>query len=256
MTIPTSYYTTIRRDSSIVSYYRLNEVSGTRAYDWAAKFNLNGIYNGSPSNNNIKMIYQTATEGGTSEPGSNLFGESGHNVEIPDASPLRIIGDITLEAWISARSAAQTVALLGKMNTAYTFAEPYYLGLSAGMVIFALGNGINQTTLSSPAVIPVGTPYHLVVTSFRKMMIIFVNGVQVATKSLGAQKVEDGEKPVFIGALGNNTNRFIGLMGEVAIYNGGFSASKALEHYNIGRQILNKEYVPYITTFDPPTFSE
>lgn len=255
MTIPRNYYTNIRRESSIVSYYRLNETSGTRAYDWAAKFNLNGIYDGSPSAN-IPMIYQTETEGGTSEPGSNLFGESGRNVEVPDASPLRIIGDITLEAWISARSAAQTAALVGKMNTAYTFAEPYYLGLSAGEVFFALGNGSTQTTLSSPAAIPVGQPYHLIVTSFRKVMTIYIDGVQVATKSLGSQEVKDGGKPVFIGALGNNTNRFTGLIGEVALYNGGLSAKKALEHYTIGRQVLNKEYAPYITTFDAPTFSE
>jgi Concanavalin A-like lectin/glucanases superfamily len=255
MTIPTAYYSTIRRDPFIVSYYRLNETSGSRVYDWAAKYNLNGIYNGTPSAN-IPLIYQTATEGGTSEPGSNLFGETGRNIEVPDASPLRIIGDIAIEMWISAESANQTAALIGKMNTAYTFAEPYYLGLSAGKVYFALGNGTNQTILSSPAEIPAGIPYHIVATSFRKAMALYVNGIQVATKFLESQEVKDGEKPVYIGALGNNTNMFTGLIGEVAIYNTGFSAKKALRHYDIGRQVLNVENSPYITTFDPPTFSE
>src|ERR1017187_6890306 len=135
---------------------------------------------------------------------------AGLTVEIPDASPLRITGDITLEMWVVSRSKGQYGAIIGKISSTYTFAEPYYLGVSSGVLYFSLGNGTTQTYITSLGEIPVGIPIYIVATCFRKTMSLYIDGVQIATKSLGSQEVKDGGNPVFIGAFGNETNRFTG----------------------------------------------
>jgi Concanavalin A-like lectin/glucanases superfamily len=247
MTIPTKYYTAIRRDSSIVGYWRLNDALSTgRALDWAAKYGINGIYDGKPSGN-LPLISNDSSAG------SKLFNESMQNIEIPDALPLRIIGDITIEMWMFSRFISQTCALFGKLNSSFTFASPFYCGLSSGELFLSLGNGISQTTVIYPSELLTGPINHIVVTSFRKNMSIFVNGEEKASKNLESQEIKDGGQPIFIGSLGNNTNRFVGLLGEISLYSAGFSAKKAKRHYEIGRQVLSEP--SFIKTFDPPSYS-
>lgn len=254
MTIPTSYYTTIRRDNSLVAYYRLNEKAGSRAYDWAAKYRLNGVYNGAVAFN-PSLIY------GDASAGSKLFGENGYNVEIPDSIPLRIVGDMTFEAWIVLYEVA-TGTIISKLTRVIPpklfVVGPYLFGLKEGKLRFILGD--NESTsleVISPSLIPVGVPMHVIGTCFRKTITLFVNGKIVEQKSLGAQEVKSNTEPVLIGEIGKSGGtgllRFPGLISEVAIYNSGCSPKKALEHYNIGRRILENQ--PYITTYDPPSYS-
>lgn len=246
MTIPTSYFSTVRRESSLVSYWRLNEVSGTRADDYGAKYGLNGIYDGAPVSD-AALIYNDESAG------SKLFGGTGKNVEIPDATPLRIIEDIAIEAWMVSYEETQTSAILTKLNSAFTFSSPYYLGMTSGKPFFSLGNGSGSTQITSPVVLPAGSVSHIVGTLSRKNLYIYINGKQVEKISLGSQAVKDEKQPVFIGALGNNTKRFNGLISEIALYNSGMSQKTAERHFDIGRQILTEPY--YITTFDRPSYS-
>lgn len=245
MTIPTEYYRAIRRINSLVCYWRMNELTGTRALDWAGKYNLNGIYNGSPISD-VPLI------SADSAAGSKLFGNEHQNVEVPNATPLQVIEDITIEMWVISL-ASQTCYLFSKMNETYTFAGPYSLSIESGKVKFALGNGTNQTSIITSTAIPLSVPIHILATSFRKKMKIFIDGVESASGSLGAQKVEDKGKSVFAGELGNNTSRFNGMMGELALYSGGIGTVEAKNHFSIGRQIIFEK--PYYTTFDRPSYS-
>ena len=248
MTVPTSYFATVRRNSFVVNYLRLNEKSGTKAYDYAAKYGLNGIYDGTPNPQGHGALILN-----DSSAGSALFGSTGQNVEIPDAAPLRITGNITLEMWIIPYEKEQTCALLSKMNAAVTFPAPYYLGLSSGKPFIALGNGATETKLSGSVLIPVGSPYHLVVSLFRKKLYLYINGIEVESKSLGAQEIKDEKQPVFVGALSGNTKRFNGLIGETVIYNGAISPRAVERHFKIGQQIVPN--TSHVTTFDPPSYS-
>lgn len=247
MTIPSSYYKTVRRDPAIVSYWRLNDIeSSTRALDWANKYTLNGIYNNNHSSRSALINNDTTA-------GSKLFGVEHQNVEIPDAVPLRITENITIEMWVVSFSEKQTCALFNKMNTAYTFPEPYYFGLKEGKPYFSVGNGTTEKSISSEKILPLTVPVYLCAMIFRDTMTIIENTTQIATGLVGSQVVEDGEKPVYIGALGNNTKVFNGLLSEVALYSNSISSVRSLNHFNLGRQILFEP--ARFKTFDPPSFS-
>lgn len=249
--MPTKYYSTVTRNPFLVAYWRLNDLSGTRALDWSGKYDINGIYDGAPENGPPLIGCDLSA-------GSKLFGTTGKNVEIPLAEPLNIEKDISIETWIVSYELEQTSIILGRLNQTgiplYTFAEPYSLEIFKGAPIFSLGNGTNQKFITSPIKISVGTPTHIIVTCFRKNMKIFIDGNEVISGALGEQEVKSSPgNTIFIGALGNNTKRFNGMIGEVALYNGALSANKAKEHYAIGKQILYKK--PYYTNYDPPSYS-
>lgn len=255
MTISTEYYRVIRRNPSLIAYWRLNETSGVLAADRARKYEVSGTYNGSPSNG-PPIIYASGAETETLFPGSKQFGTSGQNVEIPNATPLRIVSDIAIEMWIIPKSLKSTCNLLNKMNSTSspTHSAPYSLGLLAGAVSFQLGNGTTQVSLNTTTVLPVGIPVHIVATCFKKTMNVFINGIQSGSANLGSQEDKDLEKPIYIGAYPNNTERFNGLISEVALYNGALSASTAKEHFSIGKRLIFKK--PYYTTYDVPSYSE
>lgn len=246
VTIPTSYYRTIRRNPYLVSYLRLNDTSGTRAVDWGAKYGLNGIY-GDPSLGHSALILNDEVAR------SAQFGSSSQYVEIPDAVPLRVIEDITIEAWVVLNEKESTSAIFSKMNSAVTYPEPYYLGLSSGKPFLAMGNGTTEVKVISSTAIPVGSPSHIVATVFRKSLCLYINGLEVATQALGSQEVKDSKQPVFIGALSDNSKRFNGLISEVAIYSGGISPKEIERHYKIGRQIVKN--TSHVITFDQPSYS-
>lgn len=248
---PTEYYRVVRRDPNIVCYWRLNDLSGTSAVDRAGKYNLNGIYNGSPING-PSLIYPTENEIESFYPGSKEFGGATQNVEIPNAVPLQIISNLTLEAWIISyvNSSLQNY-IIAKKNSSQS--APYSLTLANGKPSFSLGNGTTSKTVTSSISIKTGIPYHLLATYSGKNLIIYINGTEVVNESLGAQELKDTANPVYIGEKSNGSERFDGLIGEVAIYNTGFNIRKAKEHFNIGRQILFKQ--PYYTNYNSPSYS-
>jgi hypothetical protein len=250
---PTEYYRTIRRNPNLVCYWRLNDVPATVATDYAGKYDLNGIYNGPPGNDNIPLIIAVNNETGTFAPNSKVFGKSGRNVEIPDAAPLRVIGDITIEAWILLFEEGKTGYILSKMNSIASGPNPYEFGINAGKLRFGLGNGTTSVKVSSPSNLPISVPLHVIGTSYRGEMSLYINGTSVATAALGAQVVKDAAYQALIGALPGGGSLFNGLIGEVALYNAAMSVATAKEHFSIGRQIIYKK--PYYTTFDAPSYS-
>lgn len=246
MTIPTSYFSTVRRNPFIIGYWRLNENSGTRAYDRASRYGLNGIYDGSPLPWGHAALIDEASAG------SSQFGLFGQNVEIPDAAPLRIISNITIEAFVVSTSQSQSSVIIGKTKNEL-HASPYILGLNSGKPYFSLGNGTTEVKVESSSLLPVGTPFHLVGILFREKLFLFLNGKEIKNSSIGSQEIHDSEKPVFIGQIEGNNARFQGLLAEVAIYKGAISTKTIENHFNIARQIVQN--TSHVTSFDPPNYS-
>ena len=246
MSIPTNYFASVRRDPTLVSYWRQNDIAGAvRAVDYGAKYNLNGFYNGSPV---VKtpLIYNDTTAS------SRAYGGAEQGLEVPDASPLRITGDITIATWLIANAANPTGNILAKMNSGNTFAGPYKFFLKESKLGFSIGNGAEQTELLSESPILTRTSIFVVATSFRKKMTLYVNGISFGSTTLAA-KQEDKSNPVFIGMLEGGSENLNGYLGETALYSGGCSAAKALRLYNIGRQTLSETF--RLTTFDVPSYS-
>lgn len=246
MSIPTEYYKTVRKNPSLVCYWRLNDLTGTRAIDWSGKYNLNGIYNGSPVSD-IPLILNDNISG------SKLFGSENQNIEVPDAVPLHISKDLTIEAWIIILSSGQTCSLISKMNIEFTKAKPYYLGLENGKIIFKVGNIVAENSIISSEIQSINIPLHVIVTKYKKILKIYINGKENSSKTFSGLESPDAARPLYMGEKGNNSFRFNGMIGEVAIYSGALGSTEIQNHFNIGRQIIFKK--PYYTTFDRPSYS-
>lgn len=246
MSLGDNYLATIRRESQIAVYYRLNEVANAiLASDYAAKFGLNGFYAGTPSGGPA-LIQEDASAG------SAIFSSAATNVQVGDASALELTGNLSLECWAAPTTAGQNAVLVSKGNATIKSA-PYALSLVNGAPSFSLGNGTTQTSVTSPTALPVGIPAHIVGTVFRGIMTLYVNGVPVATGTVGAQVIADAGQPVWIGAGQQTGSFYVGLLAEVAIYSGALGAKRVLRHFNVGRQIQENPAQYY--GIDAPVYS-
>jgi hypothetical protein len=259
MTQLTEYYRAIRRESSLIAYWRMggSDLAGTRAIDFAGKYGLNGIYNGLPVSRSAQ-ISAVGNEIGSFSPGSKEYGSEGQNLEIPDSVPLRVTGDITIEGWIIILKERFTGWIIGKPGEAEYIAAPYCIMLSEGKkILFAMGNGVSQAELYSAVTMPLSIPTYFAATSYRGKMKLYINGVLSESKAIGAQEIKDNKQPLYIGENGGNLGgsrfNFSGLCGEFALYNGALSATSIKEHFSIGRQIIYRK--PYYTTYDLPSYS-
>ncbi len=247
MSLGSTLFQVVRREPTLVCYWRLTEAAGSSfAIDYGARYNLNGLINGSPMPSPALIQADTTA-------GSYAFGGAGVNVQVPDISALHVTGDISIEALVLPYSAGQTKTLVGKMNAAGTVANPYALSLSSGKPRLALGNGTTQTTVTATTATPLtGIPSHVVTTSFRGLMTAYLSGLSVGTATLGAQAVTDGAQPLYIGSIASATG-FSGLIGEVALYSGALSATRVLRHFNILQQVLPDP--GHFRAVDRPTYA-
>jgi hypothetical protein len=224
-------FSIVRREPMLVCFWRCNEVAGSPyAYDYGARYNLNALLDGSPVPG-PGLIQDDSTSG------SYIFGGAGVNAAVPDISALHVTRDISLEAWVAPYAAAQSKVIVGKMGSSGSVAGPYSLGLAGGFPSLSLGNGTTQKTVAGPVAPIVGIPSHIVATSFRGAMSVYLNGVLVGSGTLGTQAVADEAQSLYIGSIGAATG-FNGLIGEVALYSGALSASRVYNHFRVGQQVL------------------
>ncbi len=168
MTIPSIYYTAIRRNPFIAAYWRLNDAEESpTAIDWGNKYLLNGFYNYNPTKS-VSIINNDIFAA------SRLFSKSEQNVEIPNSTPLENV--TTLEAWVVPFEAGQTSCIICKMNSENTKPEPYYLGLKSGKLYYAIGNGAEELVVESKETLAAYGAYYVcgLFDNRRKVTKIFV----------------------------------------------------------------------------------
>jgi hypothetical protein len=239
--MPQAYFPLVRREPYLVSYWRLNDLAGAiYATDYGSRYDLQGVYATAQSPGPALIQNDSGTA-------SSVFGGTDASMSIADVTTLRILGDISLEAWVAPYAGNQNAIIIGKMNTGISVPNPYALFLDYGMLKASFGNGSTQTTVSYSTPIPVSIPSHVVATSFRGAITLYLNGNQVASGLLGAQSVTDGSHSLYVG------HGFAGLIGEVAIYNGALSARRIARHFQIGQQILQDP--AHYTLVDPPVMT-
>lgn len=245
MSLGETYFATVRREPTVVSYWRLDDSAGSsQAQDWGAHYNLFGAYNGSPTLG--PPLIQSDLSAA-----SYKFGGAGQNVSVGDAVPLRVTGDLSIEAWIVPYAQTQTTVLVGKMSAGGTVAAPYFLGLTSGVLTLSVGNGTTSTTITGGTP-RVSIPSHVVATSFRGTTMIYLNGSVVASGSLGGQSVADGGQSLYVGSIGAAAG-FNGLISEVALYSGALSARRVARHFTLGQQVVSDP--AHVSTVDPPVYS-
>jgi hypothetical protein len=219
----TAYDILVRGDSP-VSYWPTAETAGTAAQD---RGDSNpGVYTGG----------FTLAQAGPTQIGSQavaLNGTTGY-VTVADAANLRIVGDLTLEAWINVPDHSNYYMLITK--TAAGTAKPYawFLTTSTGVPQMYLGDGSTQNVVPATAAPSTGAWHHLAVTVIGTTIQHYLDGATNGSGSLPVQARGGSASEVFY--IGRRTDGFYfkGSVAKPAIYAAGLSGARISAHYSAG----------------------
>jgi len=215
-----AYSTVVLAEASLVSYWRLNEPSGTTATD--SKGANPGTYTGG-----VTLNQAGAVTGGKSV---LLDGTTGF-ITVPDAASLRITGDLTLEAWVHPTDYANFAGLISKRTDSAHF-DPFasYLNQTTGVVEFQDG-ATAQPSTAAPAA---GVWSHIAMTVSGTTLTHYLNG-SVNGTGTATTPATDSLRRLTIGAadsaINTAANFFKGLLAEAAVYNAALSGTAIAAHF-------------------------
>ena len=253
-----------------VSYWQLNETSGTVAIDAMAA--NNGTYNSLPAGGGDGQIGAVGPRPASSPieflgfdtdnaaPHLNLLDDC---VLVPDSATLDITNALTVEAWINPDmdSANGYTKIVTKNNSGHYSWELYQYRYSADNILLRFqvsADGAATTMASTDYIVPDGEWTHVAATFEPGTAIrIYINGAKAAvnTTSIPAS-IHAGTAEVIIGAYKWGIpiyNEFDGLIDEVAIYDKTLSSSKVTQHYLAG---VNDRcvYSDQVKSFSPVSY--
>lgn len=190
-----------------------------------------GLQTADASGNGNSGTLSGATWAGAGKFGSGVtFDGTNDWVTVPDAASLDLTTGLTLEAWVrpTVSSGTRTVAL--KEHGA-TLAYALYAS-SGGSPRATIVTGGTQWKATGPSALPVNSWTHLAMTYSGTRLLLFVNGVQQASKSTtGALPNSSG--PLRIGGNAVFTSQwFAGQLDELRVYNRALSAAEIQSDMN------------------------
>ena len=215
--------------SGLVSYWKLDESSGTTTYD--AHGSNNGTVMGPAIGQNVKELGS-----------SYYFDGSNDYVSIPNSSSLDITGTaISLSVWIYTTSSNGTQVIFSKIVQQDAHPYPYfqynlqlYYSSSKLYPRFLLSIGGNYYYASDVNYnITSNTWHHIVGTYDGSTMRLYVDGAINATKSVTGS-IDHYSAPVYIGVNGALNEAFKGYIDETGVWNRTLSASEVSTLYNMG----------------------
>ena len=185
----------------------------------------------------------------------SAFAFTGTNyVQVPDAPGLQP-PQLTVEAWVFptvlSRTSYQTV--IGRGSSTIAVSEQWSLGVFNGIPqIQSQSVRTGDLSLAGPAAIPLNEWTHLAATFDGATMVLFVNGIQVASQG-GLGALAYAPVPVGIGATWQNNAPaclFTGFIDEVSLYDRALSRDEIFDIYNADSAGKNVT-APYFTTDSP-----
>jgi fibronectin type 3 domain-containing protein len=188
----------------LVAAHSFNEGSGTTSADISGNGNT-GTLNG--------PVWTTQGKYGN----ALSFDGSNDLVFIPGSSSLNVSSGMTLEAWIY-----PTVTQSGWRTILQREVDAYFLNAStdAGPLRPGGGGTFNGavSSLSGPTASPVNAWTHVALTYDGSILRLYVNGTQVATRSISGS-VQTNSSPLRIGGNSPYGEYFNGRIDEVRVYN-------------------------------------
>ena len=162
---------------------------------------------------------------------------TGDTVDVPDSASLRLTNQLTVEAWIKARTedASTGCAIVSKIS--YATGNYGYQFILVGNTIQGLLNSPGQVwpsqEISSGPIISTGVWYHVAWTYDQSAMKLYCNGQPVATNVIGAHMVATSSADLRISGADNH-GYFDGLIDEPSVYNRALSDGEIAAIYNGG----------------------
>jgi len=206
-------------DPDLVCWFRFNEGSGDKTYDW--KQGLEGTIHGA--------TWVTGYIGKALS-----FDGSDDYVEVSDNDLLDISDAITIEAWIYPTSESSVFqGIVAKYEWSADQRE-YELGLKDGKVRFLTSSDGTTSTedyLDSPYELTLFQWYHVVAVFDGNYKYLYINGKMVAKKQW-SNTIFKGTSPLWIGRS-DGTQFYNGIIDEVRIYKRALTPEEIWWHYAI-----------------------
>jgi len=223
----------------LISYWKLNETSGTTAVD-----SFSG-YTGTLTYTSPASTEPTFTTGKAS---NAISLSNGQYVTVPHNPALNITGDLTITMWVKPNSvtcsgADPAYVLISKRSS--NIQEPYEFMIGCGGSLRYDARGTNITFLgagTATGLVTTGSWQHVAMTrsysGITATVTFYINGVAVGSSSQAGGPTLTNSDPVWISRSGyftgyTNEGSYSGLMDEIAIFNRALSSSEILNIYNL-----------------------
>ena len=226
-------YETLVKASGPVSYWPLNETSGTTALDVSGSNNI--TYGGTYTLNQESL---RSTDGQPSVLFTSATTAAGGNTGIPYNSSLNP-PQFTVEFWykhLNTGTAQYLVSLQDRSGSpaANRLGYAFQRNNAANRFQFTYGiPGNNNGTIQSSTDLVIGNVYHVVATYDGTTMSMYVNGVSNATASASYVQASATQPGFTIGSRNGNTSAACNIQ-DVALYNRALSGPEVLAHYQGG----------------------
>lgn len=220
------YSAEVLADSPIV-YWRFGELTGATTAVDASGNGRSGTYVGSPALEAVGLI------GGDTDKSVNLNGTS-HYITRATETIFDFLGTqpFTLEAWVLITVAAVGVERIIMHEKTAAPDEGWSLSHSNIEITFQrCANGVCNWSIHSVP-IPPGERTHIVCVFTGTQMLLYRNGVQVASSGATSSLIAQVQ-PLRVGSNSDAVGVFhMGQVDEVAIYNTALSAARIKAHYD------------------------
>lgn len=233
------YPATVLVTSGLVSYWRLDETTGTVAAD--SKGTNTGTYVAAPT---LGAATALVGDNGTAV----TFNGSTQYITVPDAAALDYGDVFTLEAWVKTTAVVET-SLIHKGT------GPGALSMTAsGFPRISIPGSAH--VLQATQAINDGAWHFVVVTKNGSARRVYVDGFD---KSPGTPPADatatNNTTALVIGGTPFATQLLSGSVDEVAVYNVALSAATALAHYNAGAGTNHQLVTPTTASLTTATFA-
>lgn len=205
---------------SLVSLWRLDELSGTEAAD--ATGAAPGVYVNEPT---------LGAESLSGDLGSAVFFDGiDDHVAIAPTAPLDLSKEITLEGWVKGNLFRGTLI---RRNNSYEL-RPM---INRGLLFRVWTEGTLRTLYTPPEILTPGEAHFLVGTYDGQSMRIYVDGLLVDWRPLTGSLSHDDSNPLYIGRNDYADTFFNGTVDNVAIYSEALSPQTILEQYAAAKPV-------------------
>ena len=222
-------YTAIIGQDGPVSYWPLNESSGTNAYDYSG-YGHTGAQNGGITLGASGPQPPTFSGFNAGKTAYLLDGSSGYIACGTNAS-LSGSTDFAVEAWIKTTSTAGGEIVCQRDPNGFSGEYVCSMNSSGTLVFFIYGSGGYQFDITSSKTVNDGNWHYLAFVRAGTTGTIYVDGASVATGTGTVQNLAPTLQ-TYIGAdIRGSDNYFGGTMADVAIYNHALGANRVIDHY-------------------------
>lgn len=209
------YANAVLATSGLVSFWRLEEASGTVAAD--SKGTNAGTYA-----NGVTRSMTGATGGSTAV---RCDGVDDH-VNVPDAPSLDLADAFTYELWAKRSTLLDDAVLIHKGANAPTL----HFGSSSHNYWALKKSAASDVSTSTVALADTTTWHHLVATKNGSAVKLYMDGADV-TGSVSNLTMANTADPLRLCSTTTNGFFFAGQLDEVAVYNRALTASEVASHY-------------------------